>query len=220
MMLRYHVNMGRNRLHGEATATALLEAAERIVEADGLDALTVRCVAERTGTTTRAVYSTFGSKEALLSGLGVRAFDMLGAIVDALPETDDPGADLVAAGAAGFRRFALAHPALFRLGIQQTAVPSTVAATIVPAAERALVALHRRISRAGEAGALGGRSLSDATWEFHSLCEGLAANELRCHFTEADGHRLWTDALGSLIAGWAAQHRRGRCRGEPDGRPA
>jgi AcrR family transcriptional regulator len=196
--------MGRARLHSEATAAALLAAAEHIVETGGLEALTVRCVAERIGTTTRAVYSTFGSKDALLSGLGVRAFDMLGAIVDALPETDDPRADLVAAGAVGFRRFALQHPALFRLGIQQTAVPSEVAATIVPAAERALVALHRRISLVEQAGALGSRSLPDATLEFHSMCEGLAAVEIRCHFTAADGHRLWTDGLGSLIAGWAS----------------
>jgi AcrR family transcriptional regulator len=195
--------MGRNRLHGEATATALLEAAERLLETDGLEALTVRRVAECTGTTTRAVYSTFGSKDALLSGLAVRAFDMLGAIVDALPETGDREADLVAAGAVGFRRFALEHPALFRLGIQQAALPSEVVATAAPAAERALVALHRRISLVKEAGALGSRSLSDATLEFHSMCEGLAAVELRCHFTAADGHRLWTDALGSLIAGWA-----------------
>jgi AcrR family transcriptional regulator len=195
--------MGRNRLHGAATASALLEAAERIVEADGLEALTVRRVAERTGTTTRAVYSTFGSKDALLSGLGVRAFDMLGAIVDALPVTGDPQADLVAAGASGFRPFALQHPALFRLGIQQTAVPPDIAATMVPAAERALGALHRRISLVEKAGALGDRSLPDATLEFHSMCEGLAAVELRCFFTAADGYRLWADALGSLVAGWA-----------------
>ena len=48
------VNMGRTRVHDEATAAALLQAAEKIAETEGLQALTVRRVAEKTGTTTRA----------------------------------------------------------------------------------------------------------------------------------------------------------------------
>ena len=71
--------MGRPRLHDETTAAALLDAAEEIAETEGLQALTVRRVADRTGTTTRAVYTSLGSKQALVSGLGVRAFDMLAA---------------------------------------------------------------------------------------------------------------------------------------------
>lgn len=194
--------MGRTRLHDEATAAALLAAAEKIVETGGTDALTVRRVAEETGTTTRAVYATLGSKQALLSGLGVRAFGLLGARVDSLPLTGDPAADLVAAGTLGFRPFALEHPALFRIGVQQTAVPLEVAQAMVPAAERSLAALHRRIARLGDAGGLGGRPLAAATWEFHAACEGMAALELRCLFPREEGHRLWADALGALVTGW------------------
>src|SRR5215471_20617774 len=115
--------MGRTRVHDEATGAALLEAAEKIAETEGLQALTVRRVAEKTGTTTRAVYTSLGSKQALLSGLGVRAFDMLTAIVESLPPASDPAADLVAAATLGFRRFALDHPALFQIGFQETSMP-------------------------------------------------------------------------------------------------
>ena len=174
--------MGRTRVHDEATGAALLEAAEKIVETEGLQALTVRRVAEKTGTTTRAIYTSLGSKQALVSGLGLRAFDMLGAMVDRLPVTSDPAADLVAAGALGFRRFALSHPALFQIGIQQTSVPSDVAQTMVPAAEHALEALHRRIARLHDTGRIGARTAPEAGWEFHAACEGLAALELRCIF--------------------------------------
>jgi AcrR family transcriptional regulator len=194
--------MGRTRLHDDATAAALLDAAEKIAETEGLQALTVRRVAEKTGTTTRAVYTSLGSKQALLSGLGVRAFDMLGAMADRLPLTSDPAADLVAAGTLGFRPFALNHPALFQIGIQQTSVPSDVAQAIVPAAERALVALHRRIARLRDADRIGARTIPDAAWEFHAACEGLAALELRCIIPPEDGHRLWDDTLSSLVAGW------------------
>jgi AcrR family transcriptional regulator len=194
--------MGRRRLHDEATASALLEAAERIVEEGGLESLTVRSVAAEVGATTRAVYSTLGSKQALVGALGARAFDMLGTKVGALPLTNDPAADLVAAGTLGFRPFAMQHPALFRLGVQQIAVPAEATRTINTAAARALIPLHLRVSRVQQADSLGTRSLTDATYAFHSLCEGLAAVELRGIIPTSDGHRVWNDALCALISGW------------------
>jgi AcrR family transcriptional regulator len=194
--------MGRTRVHDEATAVALLEAAEKIAETEGLQALTVRRVAEKTGTTTRAVYTSLGSKQALLSGLGVRAFDMLAAMVESLPPASDAACDLVAAGTLGFRPFALNHPALFRIGIQQTSVPPEVTQTIAPAAERAIPTLHRRIARLRDAGRLGTRTITEATWEFHATCEGLAALELRGIIHTEDGHRLWHDTLSALVTGW------------------
>src|SRR5215471_13015579 len=109
--------MGRKRVHDEHTAEALLDAAERIVEAEGVEALTVRRVADAVGTTTRAVYSVFGSKDGLVVALGRRAFELLGAEIDAFPATRDPAADLVEAGVRVFRRFAIEHPALFRIGV-------------------------------------------------------------------------------------------------------
>jgi AcrR family transcriptional regulator len=69
--------MGRPRAYDERVASVLLEAAERIVEAEGLDALSVRRVANEIAVTTRAVYSLFGSKDGLVVALGARAFDLL-----------------------------------------------------------------------------------------------------------------------------------------------
>jgi AcrR family transcriptional regulator len=105
--------VGRPRRHAERTARALLDAAERIVESEGLKALSVRRVADEAGTTTRAVYSLFGSKQGLVIALGKRAFELLGTAIAALPTTPDPAADLVEAGVAVFRRFAVEHPSLF-----------------------------------------------------------------------------------------------------------
>src|SRR5215831_13984535 len=84
-LLRYCADMGRPRLHDARTASALLDEAERIVEAEGLDALTVRRVAASAGTTTRAVYTAFGSKEALVIALGARGFDLLREALEVLP---------------------------------------------------------------------------------------------------------------------------------------
>ena len=108
--------MGRPKTHRAATGEALLQAAEQLVETEGIEALTVRRVAESVGTSTRAVYALYGSKDALVAALGGRAFDLLRVEIDALPRTDDPAADLVRAGVTVFRRFAVEHPALFRVG--------------------------------------------------------------------------------------------------------
>src|ERR1700686_2984247 len=170
--------MGRPRQHDAQTAAALLLAGERALETGDLNALSVRGVAEEIGTTTRAVYSLFGSKDGLLAALGIKAFEMLGELVVALPSSDDPVADLVEAGVAGFRRFAIGHPVLFRIGVQRTPASAEMARQIHTARVSALAALLTKLERLKEVGGLGHRTIRDAAWEFHALCEGLAGVEL------------------------------------------
>jgi AcrR family transcriptional regulator len=193
--------MARPREHDEHTAAALLEAAERLAEREGVAALTVRRVAQEVGTTTRAVYSLFGAKEGFVAALGARAFDLLGAMVAALPPSGDPAADLVRAGLV-FRRFTLEHPALFRIGVQRIDVPPESGRAFKGAADRALTVLRERVRRLGDAGGLGHRPLETAVWEFHALCEGLATVEARCLVQGVDADRLWPDALSALVRGW------------------
>ena len=193
--------MGRPKEHDEHTAAALLAAAERLAEREGVAALSVRRVASEVGTTTRAVYSLFGSKEGLVAALGARAFDLLGASVAALPTTGEPGADLVRAGLA-FRRFAREHPALYRIGVQRTDVPPAAGHAFAGAAFRALAVLRERVARLGDASGLGDRPVEAAVWEFHALCEGLATLDARCLVQTAEADRLWPDALSALIRGW------------------
>ncbi|MFL5761987.1 MAG: TetR/AcrR family transcriptional regulator [Thermomicrobiales bacterium] len=193
--------MGRPKEHDERTAAALLDAAERIAEQNGLAALSVRRVANEVGTTTRAVYSLFGAKEGLVGALGARAFDLLGASVAALPTTDDPAADLVRAGLV-FRGFANRHPAFFRLAVQHIDLSPESVHAFAGAAFRALDVLRERVSRLGDSAHLGHRPLDAAVLEFHALCEGLATLEARCSIPDADADRYWRDALSALVRGW------------------
>jgi len=201
--LQYFVKMGRARVHNEATAVALLDAAESLVEAHGLEALTVRRLADEVGTTTRAVYTSLGSKDGLLAGLAERAFQLLGAQVAGLPRTDDPVADLVSAGTQGFRRWALEHPGLFYVGfLRDTSVPAAVWSSVRPSVQQALGLLHQLVRRVEATGGLGGRTVEQATWQFHCLCEGLVIADLRGRAGSDDGDMVWVDALNALIAGW------------------
>src|SRR6516165_7728964 len=102
--------MGRPREHDETTREALLVAAEAIEEQGGTAALSVRAVADAIGTSTRAVYSTFGSKDGLLNALAQRSFELLRDSIGRLPETDDPTVDLVNAAVDVFRPMAIEHP--------------------------------------------------------------------------------------------------------------
>jgi AcrR family transcriptional regulator len=198
------VKMGRPREHDETTAGALLAAAEAVVESDGIEALSVRRVAEDVGTTTRAVYSLFGSKQGLLAAVGTRAFELLSASIDELPMTDDPAADLVATGATAFRNFAVGHPAIFRIALQRAMGSQKLTGAIRPARIEALRGLQARVERAAQAGLLDGRPARDVVLQFHALCEGLAALELRGIIPPRDAKRIWREALTALVAGLGA----------------
>lgn len=192
--------MGRPRRHLEPTARALLAAAEQIVDAEGLGGLTIRRVADAVGTTTRAVYSTFGSKDALVAALGRRAFELLQDELGALRPGDDPADDLVVAGLV-FRRFALAHPSLFAIGIQRSDVDPRVWPEVRGASRDAFGELERRLERLGQLRGLGGRSPSDAGRQFHALCEGLASMELRAALPIGREEREWREALTAFVRG-------------------
>jgi AcrR family transcriptional regulator len=157
-------------------------------------------VAEDAGTTTRAVYTLFGSKDALLGALGIRAFELLGQQVEELPTTDRPEHDLVEA-ALVFRRFAIEHPALFSIAFHRA--DPAVWPRFRPAAADALAVLHKRFQPLAAAGLLGGRSVPDAALQFDALCEGLAWIELRSTALAPDAEAFWRSAFQALIAGFA-----------------
>jgi AcrR family transcriptional regulator len=192
--------MGRRRRHDESTATSLLDAAEHLVAKHGPGALSLRDVARNAGTTTRAVYTLFGSKDALLGALGIRAFDLLGEAVEGLPTTDRPEDDLVEA-ALVFRRFAIEHPALFSIAFHRA--DPAVWPRFRPAAAEALSALHKRFEPLAATGRLGSRSVPEAALQFHALCEGLASVELRARPLPPEPEAFWRSAFQALIAGFA-----------------
>ncbi len=207
--------MGRRREHDEHTAAALLDAAERTIAEEGVDALSLREVASDAGTTTRAIYSLFGSKDGLLGALGVRAFNVLQRELEALPATDQPLNDLVEA-ALIFRRFALEHPALFSIAFHRA--DPAISPRFRAARMDALAALQMRFEPLADADLLGGRSVAEAAMQFHALCEGAAWLELRGNPLTSDPERFWRNAFHALITGFAAPaprrpQRAGRRRG-------
>jgi AcrR family transcriptional regulator len=190
--------VGRRRVHGEQTRLALLGAAEALVARDGVAALSVRGVAEAVGTSTRAVYSVFGSKEALVRGLATHAFELLMQAVDAIPLTEDPLADLKAALVTGFRPFAIQHPDLFRLALVWS--PVRPDAGVMEASVIALSRLELRVERARAAGLLPDRSSRELVFELAAVSNGLAGLEV-CGTPGVAYDQIWNDTVADVLRG-------------------
>ncbi len=120
-MLSRHLLTGasarRERSRQEMRA-AVLEAAGNIVEADGIDGLTIRAVAQAIGYSPGALYEYFDSKEAILTALYFGGADGLGAHCERSVAVLPPEAtsiDAIAALGHAYRAYALNHPDLYRL---------------------------------------------------------------------------------------------------------
>jgi len=199
--------VGRPREHDERTRATLRAAAERLVAEGGPDALSVRTVADEAGTTTRAVYSLFGSKDGLVAALAQSTFELLYERIDELPESDDPAGDLVAIGTDIVRALVRDHPALFRIAFQRIAGLQPEPG-LVEARERAWLQLQRRVQRVKDAGLLGRKSVPDAAREINAMWEGLANAELRGDvlriMPEGEEEVAWRDALRTVVRGFNA----------------
>lgn len=195
--------MGRPRIHDAETRLTLLAAAERLIAERGLDGLSVRAAAEAAGTSTRAVYALFESKEGLVDALAQRTYELLMEAVAEVPLSSDPGNDLIVVAVSGFRRFALGHPELFHLffnvQIQRRRLSDAAEHTRLAAWSQ----LIELVERAEAAGVLGAHSVQEVSLLWDVMCVGLAAREF-CWRIQADhAEQVWTDALRSLLAGLA-----------------
>ncbi len=192
-------SVGRRKEHDDATRTALLAAAERLIDAGGPDAASVRAVADEVGTSTRAVYSVFGSKQGLLEALATRFFEEVNAAVDAVPLTDDPAADLVEAALQAFRGTALAHPSLYRLVFLRVVPDLQLGPEFGQVAYEAFGRMQALLERVVPDGpALHQRALA-----WHALTEGLASMEVRGQMLDTlNAERVWRNALIALVRGF------------------
>lgn len=197
--------MGRPREHDEQTRAELLAAAERLLSTGGLDAVSVRAVAEEVGASTRAVYSLFGAKAGLLDALGAQAFRVLSEGLDTWPETADPAADLIGMATRVYRRLFVEHPSMYRLAFQR--IPGAPQGEeLVRAREGAFAALLAKTERLEQAGVLAAdRTPRRAAVEFIALCEGMAGTELRgvtLRLVPAgEEEQAWRGAFETLLRG-------------------
>jgi AcrR family transcriptional regulator len=92
----------------------LVEAGIRILERDGLAALSARKLAAETGTSTMAVYTHFGNMTSVVDAIASEAFSRFTRALTEVSSTDDPVADYMEMGV-HYREFALANPQRYQM---------------------------------------------------------------------------------------------------------
>lgn len=123
----------------------LVEAAARVLAEEGPAALTSRRLAAEIGSSTMVVFSRFQNMAEIRWAVREEGFVRLNARLDALPASDDPVADLVAAGVVFFAS-GVANPHLYRAMFLDRAPPDD---NLGAGTFERLVALVRRCVTAG-----------------------------------------------------------------------
>ncbi len=106
--------MARPRLYDDSLRRDLINEASRTISTAGAPGLSLRSLATSCQTTTAAIYSLFGNKEALVTAVLAEGFSRFHAHLAKVPRTDDPAADLLALGLA-YRTSALQDPHFYRV---------------------------------------------------------------------------------------------------------
>lgn len=96
----------------DAKRDAIINAADRIVAAEGVRALKARRLAQEAGVALGTPINLFGSIDTVLAAVNARTFDRLADALDAVPRAPDPQDDLVALGRA-YAAFVTAQPTLW-----------------------------------------------------------------------------------------------------------
>ena len=124
--------------------SALIEAAARLVDAHGRDALTIRRLASEVGTSTMAIYTHFGSMDELMREVKKEGFARLSGYLSQVSKTSDPVADLAALGWA-YSFNAMTNPHMYRQMFMEPENDPEVSAVGLAAYEPLVSAIQRCI---------------------------------------------------------------------------
>ena len=95
------------------TLQDVVDVAAAIADRDGLEAMTLRAVADQLGVKTPSLYNHVAGLSGLRRELALHAASQLAAVVDGAATQADP-AEVIRRTARDYRRFALEHPGLYQ----------------------------------------------------------------------------------------------------------
>jgi AcrR family transcriptional regulator len=170
--------------HGqEVLRRVLLDAASRLLMAEGPQALTMRRVAGAVGSSTTVLYTMFGAKEGLADALYREGFERLRRRLAAVP---DHGAPLARLGAMAhaYRDSALAERAYYGLMFQQAVPGFQPSPASLAAARASLEVLVRAVVAAMDAGELEQGDPQAAAEVLWAAVHGAVSLELAGHFPD------------------------------------
>jgi AcrR family transcriptional regulator len=156
---------------------SLLDAAERLLENEGPDALSVRRIAAEAGVAPMGVYNRFGGKNGIVDELFTQGFDELAGEIRAVDEPDPLAA--LRRTANRYRAFALAHPTMYTVMFDRAVKGYEPSDNAITHAAACFDELANHVRRAMAAGALLDGDPRDVAQQIWSSCHGAVSLELR-----------------------------------------
>lgn len=190
--------MARPKVHTDELRELLMAHVLSTVEGEGISALSLRTVAQVAGTSTAAVYSLFGSKEALQRAVLIRGYEDFADAQNEVAVTGDPVTDLAGLGAV-YVQWALDHPRLYQLMFGESLVGVAPSSEVTDASQRAMQRLTDAVRRALDAGEFSGGDVPTIATSLWAQVHGLASLMLSGRLPE--GADVATAALAT-IEGW------------------
>lgn len=181
-----------------STKARILESARALVLADGLDALSMRRVAERAGVGTMTTYRHFTGKDDLVDHLVLDGFARFrGYFYRALEEAT--AFARLQACAEHYLRFALDHPKDYELMFM---APRGSAGPSAEGAEQVAAALRFLVDRVRECQATPGPPARETALTLWSHCHGLVSLHLAGRYAAAlDFPRFYRRSTSAVLAG-------------------
>jgi AcrR family transcriptional regulator len=170
--------------HLTPRARQIALAAQELIDADGVDALSMRALADRVGIRAPSIYKHFENKEAVEAAVISAVFEEVAIDNEAVIEGSDRP---LFALADAYREYARRHPHLYRLVTER---PLNRAALAEGVEQRAVLTMVRA---AGD-----DRDLARAFWAF---AHGMTILELNGRFpADADLDAAWRSGVEALVA--------------------
>jgi AcrR family transcriptional regulator len=163
-----------NAYHHGDLRRALIAAARRILEQEGIAALSLRAAARVAGVSQAAPYHHFADRDALLSAVAAEGFDGLAdAMRSRMEKAADASRALVAAGE-GYVAFAVANPALFQIMFGASMKAPGADPGRLEAGARAYAALEHAVAGVARSGRHEPQEIAIACLRAWSMAHGLA----------------------------------------------
>jgi len=173
------------KTHTAGLASELVDAAGRILAAEGAAALTLRRLAQTAGTSTMAVYTLFGDKQGLLAAMYREGYRRLGAaMADAVAEAtakQEPPLDVLARFGRAYRAAALANPHLYDLMFGRPVPGFSPDADAKEVADSTFRPMVEAVQRCLDAGDLVGDDAERIGFHLWAVTHGMVSLELAGH---------------------------------------
>jgi len=196
--------MPRTKLRTPALRERVLAEAMDLLAEEGAGGLTARSLAARADTSAPALYELFGDKSGVVRELYFEGFRQLSAALGALPEGEDPVADLWAL-ATTYRRFVRGNRALAEVMFSRPFTDFSPGPEELEATSSVRILIVHRVRRCIEAGRLRGDE-TDVAHVFVALLQGMAFAEAagRLGTSTESVERRWRLAVGTLLNGFGS----------------